>query len=210
DFTNVGGDAEFNWLCAGIAETVTGDLRALDHYRVVDRGRVAEAIRRTTGSLQDVAADLQARFAVVGSYQLHGDRIRITARVVDVTSGEALADAKVDGPMAEIFELQDRIVTQLAKELGINAEPHAARLAVRDTSSLEAFRAFTEGTLRLESLDIREMPTAIADFERAVAIDPRYALAHTGLANAEYALYETTRSDNEPDDLLLKKAIQHA
>ena len=55
-----------------------------------------EAVRRTDGSLSGVAADLGVRFAVVGSFQRHGDRIRSTARVVDVSSGEALADAKVE------------------------------------------------------------------------------------------------------------------
>src|SRR6202040_3639188 len=79
-----------------------------------------------------------------------------------------------------------------------------------DTPSLEAYRAFTEGSLRLETLDVREMPQAIVDFDRAVATDPRYALAHAGLASAELALYETTRSDNEPAGPLLRRAIKRA
>jgi tetratricopeptide (TPR) repeat protein len=54
------------------------------------------------------------------------------------------------------------------------------------------------------------MPRAIADFERAVAADPRYALAHAGLASAQLALYESTRSDIEPDAALLARAVGHA
>lgn len=80
----------------------------------------------------------------------------------------------------------------------------------RDTSSLEAYRAVMEGSLKLESLDVRELPRAIADFERAVKIDPRYALAFAGLASAELALYETTRSDNQPRADLLTSAVGHA
>jgi DNA-binding winged helix-turn-helix (wHTH) protein/tetratricopeptide (TPR) repeat protein len=209
DFVNVTGEADSAWLSAGIAETVTGDLRALAHFRVVDRWRVMEATRRAAGSLQEVAADLGARLAVVGSYQRSGDRIRITARIVDVSSGEALADAKVDGPIDEIFALQDQVVAQLATDLGLSTT--AARApAHRDTASLEAYRAFSEGWVRLEGLDIREMPQAIADFERAAAADPRYALAHTGLANAAIVLYEATRSDNEPRTDLLERAVRHA
>ena len=67
-----------------------------------------------------------------------------------------------------------------------------------------------EGSLKLESLDVRELPRAIADFERAVTIDPRYALAFAGLASAELALYETTRSDNQPRADLLTSAVAHA
>src|SRR5262249_24886627 len=103
DFVNVTGDADSAWLGTGIAETVTGDLPALGHFRVIDRRRVTEAARRTSGSLDDVSANLGAQLAVVGSFQRLGDRIRITARVVDVVGGEAVADAKVDGPLDGIF-----------------------------------------------------------------------------------------------------------
>lgn len=211
DFANVSGDPSVAWLASGIAETVTGDLRALGHLKVVDRWRVMEASHRTDGSLQQVTADLRARFAVVGSYQLNGDRLRITARVVDVVSGEALADAKVDGPLDGIFELQDQIVARLSKELGVPVRPRTTgQGGGHETRSLEAYRAFTEGWLRLESLDITEMARASEDFERAVSLDRHYALAYTGLASAEFVIYETTRSENAPDRERLDRAIAHA
>jgi len=210
DFVNVSGDAESAWLSAGIAETVTGDLQALGHFRVIDRWRVMEAARRTDRSLHGMADDLGARLAVVGSYQRNRSRIRITARVVDVVSGQALADAKVDGPLDAIFALQDQVVAQFATELGIGRTLREMAESARDTASLDAYRAFSEGWMRLESLDVREMPQAIAQFERAVAADPRYALAYTGLASAELAFYETTRSDNEPAQDQLHRAVEHA
>jgi DNA-binding winged helix-turn-helix (wHTH) protein/Flp pilus assembly protein TadD len=210
DFANVTGEADSAWLSAGIAETVAGDLRALGRFRVVDRGRVAEAIRRTSGSLREVAADLAVSLAVVGSFQRNGDRIRITGRIVNVTTGDALADAKVDGLLAEIFELQDRVVAQFSTELGIPSDVTARRGASRETHSLEAYRAATEGWLQLETLDIREIAQAIAKFERAITVDPRYALAYTGLASAQLAAYEETRSENAPAKELLQAAIDHA
>ena len=209
DFTNVSGDADAAWLSAGIAETVTNDLGGLGAFKVVDRWRVMEASRRTDGSIDRMAAELGAGLVVIGGYQRHGDHIRITARVVDVVSGEAIGDAKADGPLDRIFELQDQVVAQFASELGLSLAQASGRGA-RETPNLEAYRAFTEGWLRLETLDVREMPRAIADFQRAIAIDGRYALAHTGLASAEYALYETTRSDNAPAQDLLTRSIDHA
>ena len=211
DFVNVTGDPESAWLSTGIAETVTGDLRALGRLRVVDRWRVVEAARATDGSLQQVAQSLGARYAVVGSVQRNAAQVRITARVVDVSSGEALADAKVDGAIDDIFDLQDQVVAQFSEELGIaSGSPARTRAGARDTPSLDAYRAFTEGSLRLESLDVRQIPQAIADFERAVATDARYALAYAGLASAELASFETTRSDNEPAADRLRRAIEHA
>jgi len=172
DFTNVTGDQEVAWLSAGIAETVSADLRALGRFRVVDRWRVNEAVRRTTGALHAIAAALQVRLVVVGSFQSSAGRVRITARVVDVVSGDAVADAKVDGRVDDIFELQDAVAEQFARELG-TAPAGGGERRSRETTSLEAYRAVMEGWLRVESLDIRELPRAIADFERAVAIDPR-------------------------------------
>src|SRR5262245_35686175 len=119
DFTNVSNDADSAWLSAGIAETVTGDLRTLGPFRVVDRWIGKDAVSRTDGSVHRVAADVGARLAVVGSYQRAGDRLRITARVVDVAKGDALADAKVDGALGDVFSLQDQITGQLAHDLGV-------------------------------------------------------------------------------------------
>jgi adenylate cyclase len=208
DFLNVTGDADAAWLSAGIAETVTGDLMAIGRFKVADRARVLDAMRRTNGSLHEMASALGITFAVVGSYQRYGDRVRITARIVNVASGEAMADAKVDGALADIFQLQDQVVAQFSQELGITVlRPSSVR---RETPSLDAYRAFTEAWLHLETLDLREIPKAIAQFEKALEIDARYALAWTGLASAELAAYEVTRSDNAPAAGLLKRAIDHA
>jgi DNA-binding winged helix-turn-helix (wHTH) protein/Flp pilus assembly protein TadD len=210
DFMNVTGDPSAAWLAAGIAETVTADLRGMGRFRVVDRGRVIDASRRLSGSLHEISSHLGITFAVVGSYQMSADRIRITARIVNVNSGEALADAKVDGPIAEIFELQDQVVSQFSTELGLSPIGAPSIGPARETPSLEAYRAYTEAWLHLESLDLHEIPHAIAGFERAITVDPRYALAFTGLASAQLAAYEATRSDTVPVSQLLQDAIEHA
>ena len=186
DFANVSNDMSLAWLSSGIAETVTNDLRAAASLRIIDRVRVVEAVRRVGSDLAALRDDLHVDLAVVGSFQRAGDRLRITARVVDAVSGEALSDAKADGLLADVFELQDRIVAQFGEALGTGTSRSRARSTVRETSSLEAYQAFTEGRVRLEALDATLVPGAIADFERAVALDGRYALAHVGLANARF------------------------
>jgi DNA-binding winged helix-turn-helix (wHTH) protein/Flp pilus assembly protein TadD len=207
DFTNVSTDKEFAWLSSGIAETVTNDLRAAGTLRIIDRVRVVEAVRRTGPELAALRADLHLDLAVVGSFQRSGDRLRITARVVDAASGEAMAEAKADGALEQVFELQDRIVEQFSETLYPRA--NTMRPPHRETSSLEAYQAFTEGRVRLESLDSSLVSGAIADFERAVVLDPRYALAHVGLGNARFWQYEMSRARNQPDAALLARAIDH-
>jgi DNA-binding winged helix-turn-helix (wHTH) protein/tetratricopeptide (TPR) repeat protein len=206
DFANVSSDRELAWLSSGIAETVTNDLRATSPMRVVDRVRVVEAARRVGSDLSALRAELHLDLAVVGSFQRAGNRLRITARVVDAAGGDATAEAKADGPLEQVFELQDRLVTQFADTLRMGGRQPRS---FGDTSSLEAYRAFTEGRVRLESLEASLVPAAVADFERAVELDPRYAAAHVGLANARFWLYEMSRARNQPDVALLARAIDH-
>jgi DNA-binding winged helix-turn-helix (wHTH) protein/tetratricopeptide (TPR) repeat protein len=211
DFANVSTDREFAWLSSGIAETVTNDLRAAGDLRVIDRVRVVEAARRTGGDLPALRTELRLDLAVVGSFQRAGDRLRITARVVDAGSGEAVAEAKADGALEQVFDLQDRIVAQFSESLGATSRKTSGgvRQPHHETSSLEAYKAFTEGRVRLESLDASLVPAAIADFERAAALDPGYALAHVGLGNARFFQYEMSRARNQPDAALLARAIDH-
>ena len=208
DFENVSGDASLAWLSSGIAETLTNDLRAAT-LRIIDRFRVTEAIAQSGRELSALRRALAIDRAVVGSFQRAGDRLRITARIVDAQSGECLADAKADGPLDQVFDLQDRIVGQFSDALGAGRPGPAERRVYRETSSLEAYQAFTEGRVRLESLDAAVMAGAIADFERAVVLDPRYAAAHVALGNARFFQYEMSRARNQPDGALLARAIDH-
>lgn len=210
DFTNMAGDSDIAWLGAGIAETVTGDLGSLNRFRVIDRWRVAEAARRTGGSLHDVGAALGARLMVTGAYQRSGSSLRITARLVDLSRGEALADAKVDGQIEDVFSLQDGIVLAFAHELGVPLAPGGARVGVRETASLEAYRAYIEGWLKIESLDLEQNTAAMRDFQRAIEIDARYAIAYTGLANVEFVAFESTRATLTPNLQALRSGIEHA
>jgi len=210
DFVNLAGDADYAWLATGIAETVTNDLRELGGLRVIDRLVVAEALREAGGSLAALRQAGLADLAVSGSFQRAGDRLRITARVVDIASGEALADAKADGLLSEVFDLEDQIVTGFAARLGLLAGAAGARrTGVRETSSLEAYEAFTEARVRLESLDMREVDAAVAGFERALDLDPRYAAAEVGLSNALFWRYEMTRARNQPEAGTLAAAVDH-
>ena len=207
DFENVSGDASLAWLSSGIAETVTNDLRAAT-LRVIDRVLVVETIARVGRDLPALRTALNIDLAVVGSFQRAGDRLRVTGRVVDAATGETTADAKADGALEQVFELQDRIVAQLSHALG-TAKSTPTQARHRETSSLEAYQAFTEGRVRLESLDSSRVAGAIADFERAIALDPRYAAAHVGLANARFWQYEMSRARNQPDGALLARAVDH-
>jgi DNA-binding winged helix-turn-helix (wHTH) protein/tetratricopeptide (TPR) repeat protein len=210
EFANVTGDADVAWLAAGIAETLTNDLRALHDVHIIDRavlpagGRDAAA---AAAALRAAGVDL----LVTGSYQRAGDRLRVTARAIDVRTHEAVAQAKADGAMADVFAVQDDVVRELSAALRLTVTPAAARrISARETSSLEAYRAVTEGRIKLETLDLAAVPGARADFERAIALDPNYALAHVGLAHAEFWRFQASRARTTPDRDACARAIAHA
>jgi DNA-binding winged helix-turn-helix (wHTH) protein/tetratricopeptide (TPR) repeat protein len=207
DFANVSGDASLAWLSSGIAETLTNDLRSALQLRIIDRTRVVEAVRRVGTDLDALRRELHIDLAIVGSFQRAGDRLRITARAVDAATGEALADSKADGLLDHVFDLQDRVVAQLAETIGTS--PTASRRPHRETSSLEAYQAFTEGRLKLETLEPKKVAAAAEGFARAIQLDPHYAAAHVGLGNARFWQYEMSRASNHTDAALLARAIDH-
>jgi len=195
-------------MAAGIAETVSNDLRAPHGLRVIDRASFSADAR--SGSVEAARA-CGLDLLVVGSYQRSGDRLRITARAIASATGEAIAHAKADGRVDDAFQLQDALVSQLLRglQVPVNATA-AARMGGRETSSLGAYRALTEGRLKLETLNPADVPAAIEDFDRAITLDPRYALAYVGMAHARFWLYEASRARNKPDGDELRVAIAHA
>jgi DNA-binding winged helix-turn-helix (wHTH) protein/Tfp pilus assembly protein PilF len=78
---------------------------------------------------------------------------------------------------------------------------------VQETSNIDAHRALTEGQIKLEALDPAQVPAAMVDFNRAIALDPRYALAYVGRAHARFWRYEASRAQNRPDTGELRAAI---
>ena len=126
-FVNISATPADDWFGAGIAETLSADLARLDAVAVVGRERLAaEALGAGMASsaagdaerwLREVSRRHGAAWLVAGGYQRLGDRMRITARLVDTGTGAVAAGVKADGASSEIFALQDRIGEELAAAL---------------------------------------------------------------------------------------------
>jgi len=139
-FINISGQAGDDWIGAGIAETVTGDLERIDALSVVGREAFLEEARKqgkplpSTNSTDDeaVARQLGVAWIVAGGHQRLGDRLRITARIVDVETGGVSTTVKVDGHFDELFALQDRIVAKLGQSFEPFRTAPTARVAPGD------------------------------------------------------------------------------
>ena len=120
-FTNITGGAGDEWIGAGIAESFLTDLQGRPALAVVSLARIADAVRAVDGDALarqgdralEVGRRVGARWLVSGAYQRLGDQLRITGRFVEVGTATIVRSAKVDGALAQLFELQDRIVAEL-------------------------------------------------------------------------------------------------
>ena len=208
-FTNITRSPEDDWLGTGIMETVTADLKAVPGLAVIGCERICEVEKRLTGHATrgetELAArlgrEVGARWVVTGGFQRLGERVRITARASEVESGEVLTTVKVDGAMADLFELQDRVVAQLVEGFHVAARPSSG--AGDATHVIDAYEAFSKGLVNLRAESRESVDRAILFFERAVALDPGYARAWIELGVA----YDTKATYLAMPELL-ERAVQ--
>ena len=122
-FTNISRHPGDTWLSLGIAETVTADLREQPGLSVIGPEQLWDGGWVDLGAVLavDLGRQLGARWLVRGGYQRVGERIRITARLVDARDGTLIQAVKVDGPVSDIFAVQDRLVPELASGLALTA-----------------------------------------------------------------------------------------
>jgi eukaryotic-like serine/threonine-protein kinase len=217
DFRNIGGSADLDWLGTGIAETLSADLSKLKAIRVIGRSRVMQVLRQlhSPGDPSSVATDLgrelDARWVLAGGYQQFGKRIRFTPALTEVESGDAVVIGKIDGLRTELFELQDRVVAAVVDALTIQIDISTQqKLLHPETRHIAAYEQYAHGRRKISEMQGRSLTTAIHHFEQAVAVDPDYALAYSGLGTA-YALRFIASSN--PEDIkhasgYLERAIE--
>lgn len=193
-FSNITGEPSDEWIGSGIAETVTSDLKKVRGLSVIGRERTFEVLKDIqTGALNDfdesVAIDIGRRLAAAwilgGGFQRIGEMIRITARVIDVNTGEVIRTVKIDGKISEIFNLQDKIVYELSQGLKIElGTSEIDEIEAYETQSVEAYESFSRGMINLRNGSRDSLDRAIYYFEKAADEDPNYAGAWAALSAA--------------------------
>ncbi len=127
-FFNMSGAPTDAWIGSGIAETVTADLVRVGGLTIIDREVVLDALRELNASEGEermalaLGRQLGATWVLRGGYQRLGDQIQITARFVDVGTGDVVQTMNVDGAASGLFALQDQIVAELSARLNPAAE----------------------------------------------------------------------------------------
>jgi serine/threonine-protein kinase len=181
-------DPQAEYLSDGITETVIHTLSRLPKVRVMARSTVFR-YKGVSADLQEVGRELGVQAVVTGRVTSAGDRLTIGVELVDVADGSLLWGEHYRRKLADILAVEEEISTCITENLRLRLSGEEKKpLAKRYTTDAEAHRLYLKGRFCLNKRTESAFGTAIGYFERAVRKDPKYALAHTGLADAQILL----------------------
>ena len=187
-FTNMSGDPEQEYFSDGISEDIITDLSKVAGLMVIARNS-SFAYKGQTVDIRAVGRDLGVTSVLEGSIRRAGNRVRITAQLIDARSGAHLWAERYDRDLTDIFAVQDEVTMQIVGALKVHLRPaERQRMAGTRATNLEAHDAYLRGRQLAAELSAvtTDRPAAfaavVAAYTRAAEIDPAYAAPHAGLS----------------------------
>ena len=203
-FANISTDPENEFFSDGITEEIINALTQIEGLRVAARTS-AFTFKGKHVDLRIVGERLNVNTVLEGSVRKAGNRVRIMAQLINVADGYHLWSERYDRELKDIFEVQDDIANAIANRLKVALKSGQQPSVKAGTSNLEAYQLYLKGReLFYRRLHARR---AAQCFEQAAALDPQYALAWSGLADANnmLGLYGF-----EPPELTVRQAKEAA
>jgi adenylate cyclase len=185
-FTNMSGDPEQEYFADGMTEDIITELSRFRWLFVIARNS-SFAFKGQSPDIRDVGEKLGVRYVVEGSVRRAGNRVRITAQLIDAASNEHIWAERFDRDLEDIFTVQDEVTHAIVSTV----EPHLAaserqRARRKPAANLDAWECYQRGLWHLFRMTPEDSRVALDFLERAIALDPGFASAHAGLS---YALY---------------------
>ena len=175
-FANMSGDKEQEYFSDGLAEEIINSLAQLPGLKVTARTS-AFAFRGKEQDITKIAAELRVRTILEGSVRKAGNRIRVTAQLINAADGYHLWSQRYDRDLEDIFAVQDEIATAIAGALQVKLSIHRSHIP-----KLPAYEAYLKGRHHSAKFAPESWARSKEYFEQAIALDPEYALPHCGLA----------------------------
>jgi len=194
-FLDMSQERDQEYFCEGMAEEILNALTRIEGLSVAAR----TSSFRFKGRPEDVrivARELGVNTVLEGSVRKAGDRLRVTAQLVNAADGYHLWSERYDRALADVFAIQDEIATKIAEALELRLT-RRDRDAIhgRTTGVIQAYDYYLRGRHAVHQFGKRAMQYAIQMFEKAIAIDPEYAPAHAGLTLANATMYMVYDAD---------------
>ncbi|MFN2384744.1 MAG: protein kinase [Thermoanaerobaculia bacterium] len=218
-FENLGAP-EDDYFADGIADEVRGKLTSLPGLQVIARGS-STPYKKTTKTPRQIARELNVSYLLTGTLRWEkvagGSRVHVTPELVDVTRPDAPTSKwqqPFDAALTDVFQVQSDIATRVAEALGVAlGAGETERLSERPTQNLDAYDAFLRGEEASKGLAAADPPSlrrAIAHYDQAVALDPRFAQAWAQLSRAHsfhYANSVPTPAEREQARAAAERAL---
>jgi adenylate cyclase len=184
-FVNFSADPKQDYFSDGLTDTLITDLSKLSGLFVIARNSTF-AYKGRAVKPQQVSLELGVRYLLEGSVQRDETRVRINAQLVDATTGHHLWAERYDRELKDLFALQDEIREKIVLALKVTLTPEEqARFRRAPTANLEAYDALLRGAAYLQRATREASSQAQQMFERAIALDPQYAVAYAALSTAQ-------------------------
>ncbi|PZM14418.1 adenylate/guanylate cyclase domain-containing protein [Rhizobium tubonense] len=211
-FDNYGGDEASGRLADGLTEDIITDLARFPEFEVMARNST-EAYKDKPVDARQVASALHVGFVLEGSIQRQGDRVRITAQLIDAKTGHHLWSEKWDRPAEDVFAVQTEIAEQVTNRLGggVGLIQEAGRAAAKRKrpENLNAYDYYLLGSEKIEKLTKADEEEAITFLNRAKELDPGLARAWVELYHA-HELLELFGVDPESNRKAADDVAEHA
>jgi TolB-like protein len=192
-FVNLSSDKEQDYFADGIAEEILNVLAHVSGLRVT--GRTSSfAFKGRSEDIRTIGQKLAVGAVLEGSVRKEGNRVRVTAQLVNVADGFHVWSKTFDRDLAGVFAIQDEIAAEVASALRLALLPDQAGGKGRRTPVAEAHDQYLLGRQLFAESTLDGYRGAIAAYERALSLDPGYAAAWAGLADAAFWL-----ADGDPD-----------
>jgi eukaryotic-like serine/threonine-protein kinase len=210
-FTNVTGDANTDYLSDGITESLIGNLAHVPELKVKSRNSVFRYKGKDV-DMQKVGGELSVSALVSGRVVPRGDSIEVSAELTDVRDNTEIWGQHYSGKSTEIISLEQQIAGDLAEKLHSNlSNSEKQQVAKQGTQNPQAYELYLKGRYSWNKRTLSDLATAISYFNQAIAKDPAYALAYSGLADAYSVLptYGARASENYPkSNATARKALE--
>jgi TolB-like protein/Flp pilus assembly protein TadD len=189
-FANLSADPEQEYFCDGMAEEIINALTKLAGLRVVARTSCF-AFKGKQQDIREIGHKLNVNTVLEGSVRKAGNRLRITAQLINVADGFHLWSERFDRQMVDVFEIQDEITAAIVKKLKgkLLAQVDVKELKHK-ISNLDAYHLYLQGRYHWNLRSTEAIFKAINLFEKAIALEPKYALAYVGLSDCYGILHQ--------------------
>jgi len=185
-FVNMSGDKDQEYFSDGLAEEIINALAQLPGLKVTARTS-AFAFRGKEQDIRKIAEALDVHSILEGGVRRAGNRLRVTAQLINAQDGYHLWSQRYDRELADVFEVQEEIAAAIAGALQVKLAPKS-EAAVRYKPNLPAYEAFLKGRHHWSKLTEDSLERSRKCYEQAVALDPRFALARNALAEHYFAM----------------------